>query len=165
MDPLTIAAAATSVIGQGLSFLGGLKQAKAAEYTADYNATVARQQAGYESKVAEQNALRARDYGRRVMGSQRAALASSGLAPTGTPLLNLGDTASSIQQEIFDIGREAALRSRALISSANMASFEGKQTSSALRTSSIVDLAGGLAGTAFKTADSLGFLAPRPKQP
>lgn len=148
------ASAATTIAGTGLSFYGQRQQAKAAESAAAYNARQARQQAGYESDVAAENARRQQDYSRQVIGAQRAAMATSGLAPAGTPLVRLGDTASSLQQEILDIGQAAALRSRSLIAGADMTLWEGAQSASALRTSSWATLGSGLANatTGFLTA-------------
>lgn len=148
------ASAATTIAGTGLSFYGQRQQAKAAESAAAYNTQQARTQAGYENQVAAENARRQQDYARRVIGQQRAAMASTGLAPVGTPLVRLGDTASTLQQEILDIGQAAVLRSRALIANADMGLWEGARQASSARTQSWATLGSGLtsATTGFLTA-------------
>lgn len=166
LEVATIAAisAGVSAAGAGMSFLGQVQQARATKTAASYNAKIARDQSRYESQVAQQNALRAQDYGRQVIGAQRAALASSGISgAAGTPLVRLGDTAASIQQEIFDIGQAAALRQRQLIAGADMGTWEARQTSSAIRTTAPIGLAANLfqAGTGY--LDATGYLAPPKK--
>lgn len=163
---IALGSLAAQTVGAGVSFFGQRQQAKAAETAANYNAKIARDQSRYESQVSQENALRAQDYGRQVIGAQRAALASSGISgAAGTPLVRLGDTAASIQQEIFDIGQAAALRQRQLIAGADMGTWEARQTASALRTAAPMQLAGSLfnAGTSF--LDATGYLAPPKAKP
>ena len=155
----TIAAvsAATQVAGAGVSFLGSRQQAKAAKTAADYNSRILRNQSAEESTAAQESALRTQEYGRRVMGAQRAAMAQSGLAPSGTPLIQLGSTAQDIQREIFDIGRTADQRARALISEASMTRWQADQQASALNTSATTNLVGTLANTGFSLARARGI--------
>jgi hypothetical protein len=155
--------AATSAIGTGMSFFGQRQQAKAAEQAASYNARLAKDQAGYETTIAAENARRRQTANAQAIAAQRAAIASSGLAPTGTPLVQLGELASSLQQEIFDLGHAAAARSRALISSANMAQWEGGQQAAALRTSALGNLAYGITDTATGYLSATGSMAPTEK--
>lgn len=162
---LATVSAAASAVGAGVSFLGQRQQAQATKIAAQYNAKTARDQSAQESKVAQENALRAQDYGRKIIGAQRAAMGSSGLSgASGTPLARLGDAASAIQQEIVDLGYASALRQNSLMASADMTLYQGSQEASAIRRNSTMELAGNLFQAGTKFAGAAGFLTP-PKVP
>ncbi len=148
---LGLASLAVGVAGTAVAVHGQQQQAKAAEYTAEYNAELARQQAGHETEVAAENARRKTRENARIIGLQREAIAASGLAPAGTPLAILGDTVMTLERDVLDIGYAAASRARQLYSGAEMALWEGKTQADALRTASIGTALSGLAsaGTGF----------------
>lgn len=154
-------AAGTAVVGTGVAAYGQRQQAQAAKTASKYNAKQSRLQAGYEAIAASENARRQQDYNRRVIGQQRAAMAQSGMAPTGTPLVQLGDTASSLQMEILDIGHAASLRSRSLIAGADMGLYEGQQQADALNLSSWGTLASGLSSASSGYLTASGNLPSR----
>lgn len=127
---------AVSVIGTGVSVYGQQQAAKGAEYTAEYNAKLATQQAAHETEVSTENARRKTRENARIIGLQREAIAASGLAPSGTPLAILGDSVTTLQRDIMDMGYEAAARANQLHSAAAMSLTEGRNTATGLRTSS-----------------------------
>jgi hypothetical protein len=143
---------AVSVIGTGVSVYGQQQAAKGAEYTAEYNAKLATQQAAHETEVSTENARRKTRENAQLIGLQREAIAASGLAPSGTPLAILGDSVTTLQRDIMDMGYEAAARANQLHSAAAMSLTEGRNTATGLRTSSY---ATALSGVSSATS---GFL-------
>ncbi len=154
-----ISTAVVSLVGTGVAVYGQQQQAQAAEYTADYNADVARQQALHETEVANENARRKTRENARIIGLQREAIAASGLAPAGTPLAVLGETVTTLERDLLDMGYEAAARANQLRSTAEMALWEGNATAGALRTASIGT---GISGVASATS---GYLSGTGKIP
>lgn len=154
------AAAVTSLVGTGISFFGKRQQAQATEQAAQYNANVARQQAGYQTKVTAENARRRQTQNARAISAQRAALAQSGLAPQGTPIVQLGSTAGLLQQEIFDLGHQASIASRKLLSEASMTQWQAGQQAGALRTESLATLGSGVTNATLGYLSATGRIAP-----
>ena len=149
---------AVSLVGTGVAVYGQLQQAQAAEYTAEYNADVARQQAVHETEVSNENARRKNRENAQIIGLQREAMSASGLAPAGTPLAILGESVMTLQRDILDIGYEAASRASQLRSGAEMALWEGKTTAGSLRTGAIASAITGAASatTGFLSASGRG---------
>lgn len=157
---LAVAALATAAAGTAVAVYGQQQQAKAAEYTADYNADVAEQQAAHESQVALENARRRAIEAGRIIGLQREAIAASGLAPVGTPLAVLGDSVMTLERDIMDMGYEAAARARQLQTDAAMGRWEGAATAGALRTASYGTALAGASRAAGGFLGSTGKIAP-----
>lgn len=148
------AAAAATVAGTAISFIGQRNAATAANQTAKYNAQIQRSQAMQETEVAKENARRKQRESARIIGQQRAIIAQSGMAMEGTPLAVLGETAMTLQRDIMDIGYTAETRARALRAGASMSIWEGKQQSSAMRTNATATAISGVASatTGYLTA-------------
>lgn len=160
MPYLAAAAAVVSMIGTGVAVYGQQQQAKAVDSTAKYNAKLMRQQAEQETQVTVENARRKTRENARIIGMQRAALAQSGLAMEGTPLAILGETATTLQRDILDMGYDAASRARALQEGARRSLIEGGQQSSALRFSSLATGISGVTGAAAGYGQAKGLFAP-----
>lgn len=101
-ETLAIASIASSVVGTGVSIMGQMQQADAAQKAANYQAAVARnnqilanqraQQIEAEGKIAED---RKRQEAARLAGRQRAVLAGNGvLVDVGSALDITSDTAA-----------------------------------------------------------------------
>lgn len=155
------AAAVASAVGTGVAFYGQQQQAKAAEFTAKYNAELAAQQAEHETEVAAENARRKTRDAARILAMQREAIAASGLAPAGTPLAILGETVTTLERDVLDMGYAAAARSRQLESAARMGMWEGKTTAGALRTQSFATMASGLSSATTGYFKATGKEAPK----
>lgn len=151
---------AVSVVGTGVAVYGQQQQAKAAEYTAEYNANLATQQAEHETQVAYENARRKTRENARIIGLQREAIAASGLAPAGTPLAILGDTVMTLERDILDMGYEAASRAQQLRSGAEMALYEGRATAGALRMGSYATALTGATSATTGFLNATGRIAP-----
>lgn len=137
MSWISVGMAVVSAVGTGISVAGQQQAAKGAEYTAQYNADLARQQALHETDVANENARRKTRENARIMGLQNEAIAASGLAPSGTPLAILGESVMTLQRDILDMGYEAAARSTQLQSAATMGISEARNTAGAMRTAAL----------------------------
>lgn len=117
VEPATLAmiSAAASVLGTGVSAFGQVQAGQAAKAAGDYNAAVARN----NQIVAEQQAADAQRRGdvaeteqrrkvRMLAGTQRAALAASGVQlDSGTALDILGDTAAMGELDALTIRNNA----------------------------------------------------------
>jgi outer membrane murein-binding lipoprotein Lpp len=117
--PLLIVAA----IAAAATVAGGIQQKQAANAAADVekdNANIARQQASSE-------ASRARLQVDKVLGAQRASLASSGLGSTGTAL-DLGeDSARAGALDVATLIYGGTTRSFSHMTAARQLEFQGKQ--------------------------------------
>jgi hypothetical protein len=144
-------AAITSAViagaGVAMSFYGQRQQAKAAEATAKYNASIQQDQATRENQVATENIRRKTRENNRILAQVRASTAAKGLSNQGTPLAVLGETAFMLEREINDLSYEAATRYQSLAQGAKMTLWEGKQTASAIRTQATAGLLKGAAST------------------
>lgn len=145
MSWIAVGVAVVSVVGAGVSYVGQQQAADAAEQTAAYNARLQREQAAQDSQVAAENARRKEDENNRYLAAQRAALAANGLALEGTPLAVLGETSTTLERDILDMGFDAQNRQRQFIASANLSIFEGQSQAGALRTQSYGTLISGVA--------------------
>jgi hypothetical protein len=94
---LTIAAA-TSIVGAGISAYGMYAQGQSQKKMADYNAKVQENAAIASRQSAEFEANRIRDRARRVQGAQTAAYSKSGLMLSGSAIDVAMD--SSIESEM-----------------------------------------------------------------
>jgi hypothetical protein len=117
---LPFVALASTVIGTGVSIMGSMQQASAAESSAKYQAQVARN----NQIIAEQNASYARQVGQAetetsgmktaaIVGSEVAAQGASGLDPTtGSPVDVVRGTREVGRFDTLNLVRNAELRAR-----------------------------------------------------
>jgi len=147
-------AAIVTVVGAAATFYGQQQQAKAAEATAKYNASIQRDQAARENQVAAENLRRKTRENNARLAQVRASTASKGLAMEGSPLAVLGESSFMLEREINDISYQASAQYQATAQGAKMTLWEGKQTASAIRTNSYTSLAGNLAsaGSGYLTS-------------
>lgn len=148
-----ISAAATGV-GTYMSYQGQRAAADQADKTAKYNAQIQRNQAMQEGAAAAENARRKARENARLLGRQRSMIAQSGVAMEGTPLARLGETATTLQRDILDMGYDAQTRIRSMQASANMGIWEGQNQSAALKTGAITS---GLEGVARVSQGYLSY--------
>jgi len=154
-----ITSTVVSLIGTGISVYGQHQAADAAEDAAARSATEQRLQARKEQEVAAENARRAEQEKTRAIAAQLAANARNGLAMEGTPLAVLGDTATTLEMEILDIGHAAAIRSRQLRAGASTAEIEGKATASAYRIGSAATAMDGTSQAITGYAKARGYIS------
>lgn len=143
-----IGLAVVSLAGTGVTIAGQRQQAKAAEATAEYNAKLATMEIDKANAVNAQNTLRKQEENRKILASISAANAANGLTNEGSVLAVFGETASLLERDILDMSFQQNETRRSLISQAQMARYQGKQTSSALRTSQYATALGGVSNAA-----------------
>lgn len=104
-DPIsisTIIGVASSLAGTAVSALGAVQAGKAQNEVAQYNAKVADNNATAERERAAYDAGLIKDERRRVIGSQRAAMAANGLdISSGSPVAVLGDTTGQAEMDVL----------------------------------------------------------------
>jgi len=83
-DPFTWAAIITTVVSASATAASAIQQGEAAEDAADYNAAVANNDAAAMAEQSQYEASRIRDRNPRILASQRAGQAKSGLAMSGS---------------------------------------------------------------------------------
>lgn len=131
MDPFTIIAIASAIIGTGTSIYGQQQAAKAAEQSAEWNADQARKQAAYDESVAQKNMRRERENNKREIARMRALGARSGLTETGAVSDSLIEASERHQTEIDDIWERASTQAKQLRGQAQMSLWEGEQAQAA----------------------------------
>lgn len=115
---MMIASTAATVIGTGISAYGMIQQGNIAEQQGNLQARIAQDEANYNAKIDDNNAIRSgyaaiqeqqsadqeidslREQRLRALGSQRAALGKSGLTISGSGLDVMSDTAVQFEKEI-----------------------------------------------------------------
>lgn len=148
MASLAVAALVVSAVGAGVSYYGSQQQAKATERTAKYNAKVQENAAIQEDMEMREQINRNRSENKRLLASQRAGTAASGIELTGSPLEILGANAASLELKNQDMGRAASLRLMQGQAQAKATIWEGKQTAAGIRL--------GAAGTLLSDAGRIG---------
>lgn len=150
-----------SVVGTAVSVDAQMTAAKSAENIAEHNAKVDLQASQQESLVAAENARRKSRENAKIIGLQKEAMAASGLAPTGTPLAMLGETVLTLERDLMDMGYEAATRSAALRSSAEMSLVEGRAAAGAARQQAVATGISGLGSASSGYIKASGAGAPK----
>lgn len=120
---------ASALSGAGASIYQGetaRKQADAEAKWADYNARVAENEAGAAAAAGQAQGAQHRKQIRAFLGRQRAGIAASGLALSGTPLEVMSETARELERENATILHEALLTSTRYRNQAAMSRYEGQ---------------------------------------
>lgn len=115
-------ATAASIAGTAVSVMSAMNQGAAMQKQAEYNAQVAERQALAARQAASLEEERHRDKTRKLLSSQRAAIAASGLDLEGSPLAVMEETAA-----------EAELDALLIRHSGNMSELQAKSQAAADR--------------------------------
>lgn len=113
--PVIIAAA-----GIGLTAYGMISKANAESKAAEQQRSLDFAQADEIDRRSADQEINARDYGKRLIGAQKAYIGHSGLAFQGSPLLAIEDSAAKLDTQIREMKRESAYQSNALRQGANI---------------------------------------------
>ena len=151
MPAIPVIALVVSAAGAGLSYKASLDQAKATEKTAKYNAKVQENAAIQEDMEMREQIARNRSENKRLLASQRAGTAASGIELSGSPLEILGANAASLELKNQDMGRAASLRLMQGQAQAKATVWEGNMTAAGIRTQA--------AGTLLSDAGKIGMSA------
>ena len=151
MATLAVASLVVSAVGAGVSYYGSQQQAKATERTAKYNAKVQENAAIQEDMEMREQIARNRSENKRLLASQRAGVAASGIEMTGSPLEVLGANAANLELQAQDMARQSTLGVMRGQTQAKATIWEGKQTAAGIRTQA--------AGTLLSDAGKIGMSA------
>lgn len=132
--------------GTALQTFGQLQAAEEAENVGRYNAAVARNQAIGARKQSEFEAKKQRDMTRKLLATQRARYAGSGVTSSGSPLTVMADTAMEGELDARAIEYGGELEAMGYESQAAMAKWEGKRQANALMTKAFTSLLSGASG-------------------
>jgi hypothetical protein len=102
-------AAVLAGVGAGASIIGTLRQGQEQSQTAEYNAKVAQQNSILAQEQASENARRSLIQTNKMIGSQKAGFAASGVSGAGV-LDVLQDTASKGELDALTIKNEGDIR-------------------------------------------------------
>ena len=148
MASLAIASLVVSAVGAGVSYYGSQQQAKATKQVAAYNAKVQENEAIQQDMEMREQISRTRRENKRLLASQRAGVAASGIELTGSPLEVLGANAANLELQAQDMARQATLGLMRGNAQAKATIWEGKQTAAGIRL--------GAAGTLLSDAGRIG---------
>ena len=151
MPAIPVIALEVSAVGAGVSYYGSQQQAKATERTAKYNAKVQENAAIQQDMEMREQISRTRRENKRLLASQRAGVATSGIELTGSPLEILGANAANLELQAQDMARQATLGLMRGKAQAKATIWEGKQQAKGIRTQA--------AGTLLSDAGKIGMSA------
>ena len=160
MASLAIAALVVSGVGAGVSYYGSQQQAKATERVAAYNAKVQENEAIQQDMEMREQISRTRRENKRLLASQRAGTAASGIELTGSPLEVLGANAANLELRAQDMARQATLGVMRGQTQAKATIWEGKQTAAGIRLGAAGTLLsddGPIAGATYTVGQGQGW--------
>ena len=151
MPAIPVIALVVSAAGAAMSYKASVDQAKATERVAKYNAKVQENEAIQQDMEMREQISRTRRENKRLLASQRAGVAASGIEMTGSPLEVLGANAANLELRAQDMARQSTLGLMQGQAKAKATIWEGKQTAAGIRTQA--------AGTLLSDAGKIGMSA------
>ncbi len=151
-EPVTAFMAANSgifsAIGTAVSVIGMLQQGQQAKSAAEYNASVARQNATITQQQAAANAAAQQRKARMQLGTMRAGYGAAGIGLEGSPMDILEQSASMAELDRQNILYGGQLRAQGYSNTATLedAAGENAETGSYLRAGSALLIGAGKAG-------------------
>lgn len=147
-EPFLLAGAiGASLGGAAISAIGALQQGEAAESAAQFNATVARQDAQIVKQQTAAEIERTRREG-LVRSGAAVAAAGRGGSVTGSTLDVLSSNIAQQELDVLNIGAEGVLKERQLLNTANLDISQGR----AAKQASKLQAAGSILGGVSKAA-------------
>lgn len=165
MTTLAVASLALAAVGTGVAVYGQMEQAKTAKAMGRYNAQVAENQALQTEMDARESVKRKREQNSRLISTQRAGYAASGVTIDGSPLEVMADTAGILELETLDYSRQqrqqaASLRAQG---AADLAMGANQARAAYIGAgASLLSGAGSAAGSAYEFNKSGAFNARNP---
>lgn len=150
VNPVAIAAGA-SAVGGLMGYKGNMSAAKAARQTAEYNAQVAENEAVLLARQKRDQEESLRKQSDRLEGTQRLAVAGSGVQMTGSPLQILADTYFSTEADAVNIQQAGTVEQQQKASEAALARTEGAARATSLKYAAYGSLLSGAEGAAKAT--------------
>ena len=127
------AAAGASALAGIMGYKGNMAAAKSAQAVADYNAVLAENEAVLLARAKRDQEEALRKQSDRLVGTQTAMVAASGVQMTGTPLQVLADTYFSTEMDAAMIRYAGDIEQVQKQSEAALARAEGGARASALK--------------------------------
>ena len=115
MDPMTLATGA-SAVGSFMGYKGNMASARQAQQVAEYNATIAENEAILLARQSRDQQTALRRQAEQLEGSQVVAASASGVEVSGSPLLTLANTYFNTEvdaQRIISSGDAAQMNKEA----------------------------------------------------
>ena len=160
MASLAVASLVVSAVGAGVSYYGSQQQAKATERMAKYNAKVQENEAIQQDMEMREQISRTRRENKRLLASQRAGVAASGIEMTGSPLEVLGANAANLELRAQDMARQSTLGVMRGQTQAKATIWEGNQQAKGIRTQAAGTLlsdAGRIGGSTYTVGQGQGW--------
>lgn len=133
-------AQAALIIGTGLSVMGSLRSGQQKQEAYEFEARAKQAQAAQVDISAQKDIEILDRRARQFRGAQLSAIGRSGVQVSGSPLLQLEETAANAYDEMQSIRRAAAYRKSTLLTESRFSSILGDQA----REASYYDAAGGI---------------------
>ena len=118
-DPVSLGLMAVATIGAGVSAYGSYREGQDAKEASQYNANVAREQAGMIEQSGAMDASRQRKQVSRLIGTQKAGYAGAGVELSGSPLDAMIYTAAEGEMDAQIIEYNAKVKARGMMSQAD----------------------------------------------
>lgn len=147
MDPVTMAAAA-STASAVLGFKGNQASARAAQKTAEYNATLAENEAVLLQRQKTDQELNLRRANDRLTAQQTALTANSGVEMSGSPYLALAESVFGMERDALRIQYASDIDQANKMAEAAMSRATGNARAASFRTASYVSLLNGASSVA-----------------
>jgi len=156
MEPLTAVAIGGQVLGGVMGAKGANQAARAAQQVAEYNAKVAENEAIVlqREKTAQEASVRRQS--ERLIGTQRVAVAKSGIQMSGSALQALADTYFNREKDAARIQYASSIQQVQKQAEADMKRAEGRAQAYGFRLQATQSLLGGFTGAA-QSMSSTGF--------
>ena len=130
--------AATSIIGGLISAYGQYQQGQMDRRVAELNARQLDSENARIGLEAQETKRRRRRLNERILGSQKAAIAKSGVAMgTGSPLIALAENAALLEMDVLDEQRSIEIDRRRRHFQARLSVAQGKAASRAANTAAL----------------------------
>src|SRR5438876_6002080 len=118
-----VALVAIAAVGAAASAYGAYAASEAQASAADYNRKVARNQAVMAQQQADIDLQNLTERQRRLRGSQRAAIAGTGVEEEGSPLLAMADTERQMARDRYLVKYGGEARATAFENEARLQGF------------------------------------------
>lgn len=152
MPAIPIIALVVTAAGAAMQYKGSMDQAKATKQVAAYNAKTQENEAIQQDMEMREQISRTRRENKRILASQRAGVAASGIELSGSPLEILGANAANLELQNQDMARRGALGVMRGKAQGKATIWEGKSTARGIKTAAYgtaLSDAGKIAGQAY----------------
>lgn len=152
MSPPLIAGA--QAVGAVLSFKGNKAAAKSAEQIANYNATLAENEAVLLARTKLRQEEQLRNQSDALIGAQKVATAASGIMMSGNPLDAMANAYFGREMDVARLQHASNIEQLNKQSEATLTRVQGRAISAGMQTEAYASLLGGVS-TAYATYDTL----------